>query len=210
MSDWFTKHGEYCNACGLEPCVCGPMMNATSPPVHLPRRGGLERREENLFRPNCIRTVSGRYVNILDPNPETFDIGDIAHALARIPRFGGHLPVFYSVAQHSLAVSYCAGLTGTEAYQGLMHDSSEAFLLDLPTPLKDVLPEYKRIEARMMKRLAVRFGFPWPMLPRLKAADRAELLSEWQDLMITGVAVGPRYATDVERMFLARFNELQP
>src|SRR5438876_10648926 len=52
-----------------------------------------------------LQTVSGRWVNPFDPDPEQLDIGDIARALANQCRFGGHCRVFYSVAQHSVIVS---------------------------------------------------------------------------------------------------------
>lgn len=60
---------------------------------------------ENLYTKDCIRTVSGIYVNVFEPKPEMFVIEDIAHALSFMPRFAGHLRWPYSVAQHSLAVS---------------------------------------------------------------------------------------------------------
>lgn len=63
---------------------------------------------ENLHTPNCIRTVSGQYVDLADPDPDTILITDIAHALSQLPRFGGHLPRFYSVAQHSMMVARIA------------------------------------------------------------------------------------------------------
>jgi hypothetical protein len=52
-----------------------------------------------------LQTVSGRWVNPFDPDPEQLDAGDIARALANQCRFGGHSRVFYSVAQHSVIVS---------------------------------------------------------------------------------------------------------
>jgi hypothetical protein len=52
-----------------------------------------------------LQTVSGRWVNPFDPDPDQLDIGDIARALANQCRFGGHCRAFYSVAQHSVIVS---------------------------------------------------------------------------------------------------------
>jgi hypothetical protein len=49
-----------------------------------------------------LLTVSGRWVNPFDPDPDQLDAGDIARALANLCRFGGHCRPFYSVAQHSV------------------------------------------------------------------------------------------------------------
>lgn len=50
----------------------------------------------------CIRTNSGLFINVFEPTKDVISIEDIAHALASIPRFGGHLNRHYSVAQHSV------------------------------------------------------------------------------------------------------------
>lgn len=139
---------------------------------------------ENLYTPGCIRTVSGQYVNIADPDPETIRIEDIAHALSQLPRFGGHLPRFYSVAQHCMA---CAELVAPEhKLQALLHDASEAYLLDVPSPLKALLPEYQKLEARFMELIAKKFGFGWPLAEEVKGADRAMLEQEWHHVMLKG------------------------
>jgi hypothetical protein len=137
---------------------------------------------ENLYTPNCARTVSGRYVNLIDPDPATLDLGDITWALANVPRFGGHLPQPWSVAQHSLLV---ASLVPEEhKLQALGHDFSEAFLQDLHPDLKANVPEYKVVEERMMQAIAKRFGMPWPMSPEVKAADKHALEIEWKYIML--------------------------
>jgi 5'-deoxynucleotidase YfbR-like HD superfamily hydrolase len=79
-----------------------------------------------------------------------------------ICRFAGALPMFYSVAQHSIMV---ANLVETPALkmQGLMHDASEAFMSDLARPLKQKLSDYKIIENNLMKVIAEKFEFEWPI-----------------------------------------------
>src|ERR1039457_118422 len=85
-----------------------------------------------------IGTFSGLRFWPLDPNPEKILIDDIAHALAHQCRFGGHASRFYSVAEHSVHVSRLC--PPEDALWGLLHDASEAYLVDLPRPLKQ-LPE---------------------------------------------------------------------
>ena len=90
-----------------------------------------------------IQTVSGRWVNPFDPDPEQLDAGDIARALANQCRFGGHCRVFYSVAQHSVIISRLVEERGgdvEDAFAALMHDATEAYLGDMPHPLKHRSP----------------------------------------------------------------------
>ena len=86
-----------------------------------------------------IQTVSGRRVNPLDPSPADIDVHDIAVALSNQCRFGGHTRRYYSVAQHACIVSdqmLERGSSAHDALWGLLHDASEAYLVDLPHPLK--------------------------------------------------------------------------
>ncbi len=137
---------------------------------------------EDLYRPNTIRTAGGRHVHLLHPDPETIAIEDIAHGLAHTPRFGGHTRVFYSVAEHSMEVA--SALPDHLRLQGLLHDAGEAYLCDLPSPLKAALPEYRSIENSMMQVIADKFGFAWPLDTLVKHADRQALLHEWKHLVI--------------------------
>lgn len=109
-------------------------------------------------------------------------IGDIAHALSMQPRFGGHLPVFYSVAQHCvLAVEY---VNEEHKLATLLHDASEAYLIDVPRPVKQQLPNYKEVENKLMTVIAAKFGFQWPLHPDVKRADEVMLRDEWEGLML--------------------------
>ena len=85
-----------------------------------------------------LQTVSGRWVNPFDPDPEQLDAGDIARALANQCRFGGHSRVFYSVAQHAVIVSELVEQRGgdvEDVFAALMHDATEAYLGDMPHPV---------------------------------------------------------------------------
>lgn len=138
--------------------------------------------KENLFTPNCIRTNSGIYMNVFDPTPEMICIEDIAHALSNQARFGGHLKKFYSVAQHSL-MCYRYSHRGYE-FDSLMHDASEAYLLDIPSPIKAGLSNYKEIEDKLMMAIAEKFGFNYPLSPAVKDVDAVMLQFEWDHLVL--------------------------
>lgn len=130
---------------------------------------------------DCILTYSGIYVNVFEPTTDMFVIEDIAHALSHECRFSGHVPRFYSVAQHSIL---CMNLASNEAkFQSLMHDASEAYLRDIATPIKQRLSGYKEIENNLMKVIGDKFGFNWPMLEEVKHIDAAMLQFEWDNLM---------------------------
>ena len=130
-----------------------------------------------------LQTVSGRFVNPLDPDLDQIDIGDITRALANTCRFGGHCRSFYSVAQHSVIVSELVEQRGGDAedvYAALMHDAAEAYLGDMPHPLKhrSALGEaFKAAEKHLEEALRARFNIK-PDVPEIKRADRALLATE--------------------------------
>jgi 5'-deoxynucleotidase YfbR-like HD superfamily hydrolase len=105
---------------------------------------------------NTLETVSGKKVNVTNPDPLTIDITDIAWALSRMPRFSGHsIPyVPYSVAQHCIQVMKELAPHGPEIQMyGLLHDAAEAYINDLPSPVKHI-PEIhaviKKLEDLLM------------------------------------------------------------
>lgn len=168
-----------------------------------------------------ILTVSGNYFNFLDPDSSTYTIEDISHALSHINRFTGHTRVAYNVAQHSVMVSHL--VPPDLAMTGLMHDASEAFLGDVSSPLKQLLPEYKAIEQQVEASIFKKFGIPFPMPREIKVADLIMLASEQKSLMpdinhewaiLKGinplnVEIKPWGAKKSKRKFLERFYELK-
>jgi hypothetical protein len=121
-----------------------------------------------------IRLHSGGWLDLLSPETSEFTIEDIAHGLAHTCRYAGQADGFYSVAEHSLLVSAVA--VGHE-YTGLMHDAAEAFIGDVTRPLKQLLPEYRRIEARMEEAIFARFDVA-PASAAIKSADLRVLAAE--------------------------------
>ncbi|HYI80034.1 MAG TPA: hypothetical protein VEW67_04165 [Thermoleophilaceae bacterium] len=110
-----------------------------------------------------IETASGRYVDLTDPRPEAIDLADIAHGLAHICRYGGHARRFYSVAEHAVLVARrLADLGFPAAVQlaGLHHDDAEAYIGDVPRPLKMLLPDFREIERRVTVAIDERLRLP--------------------------------------------------
>ena len=128
-----------------------------------------------------ILTNSRRHLDLSTPDPEAIEIGDIALGLSRECRFSGQTRWFYSVAQHSVLASRI--VPEKFALEALLHDATEAYLRDLPYPLKRLVPEYARIEKVFDRVLRKCFGLPEEMSPTVHRADRILLATEKRDLM---------------------------
>jgi hypothetical protein len=130
-----------------------------------------------------LQTISGRWVNPFDPDPAQLDAGDIAGALSKLCRFGGHCKTFYSVAQHSVIVSKLVEQRGgdaEDAFAALMHDATEAYLGDMPHPLKHRSPlgaAFREAEDHLERVLQEHFRIK-PDVPEIKRVDRALLATE--------------------------------
>ena len=109
-----------------------------------------------------INTFSGKQIDIENPNPDNILIEDIAHALSFICRGCGQVQFFFPVARHCV---YCAleakarGFSDEVVFACLLHDASEAYMMDLPKPLKDaLLPSRSLAMAASVEQVKVRVG----------------------------------------------------
>lgn len=119
---------------------------------------------------NWIETHSGIKFYPLDPRKEEILVDDIIHAISKMCRFGGHSSKFYSVAEHSVLVYRYLKDTGASLltqFYGLIHDFTEAYLIDLPRPIKDMLPEYSKLEHELFKVIWDSFE-----IPDIQSADK--------------------------------------
>lgn len=122
---------------------------------------------------NWLGTNSGKVIDLSHPDPSQIDIADIADGLSKICRFNGQIKQFYSVAEHSLNVM---SMLPTQ-YQlvGLLHDAAEAYLCDIPTPLKRELGEaYADIERRVNHAISAALCVDIVNLP--EAVRQADLI----------------------------------
>ena len=130
------------------------------------------------------RMLSGRRLDLLDPSPLDIEIEDIAHGIARVPRWNGQTigAHIFSVAQHTLLVDTIARQQGPLddrlRLAIMLHDAPEYVVGDMITPFKAVIGDsYKAVETRLLAAIHLRFGLP-PKLPAaqekmVKTADRA-------------------------------------
>lgn len=167
-----------------------------------------------------ITTYSGIRFCPTVPNISAICIKDIARSLSMQCRFAGHLSEFYSVAQHSVLVSM--NCNSEDTLWGLLHDASEAYLVDIPTPLKrsKEFEGYRILEKNMMKCICNRFGLDEVEPKSIGKADKILLSTEARDLL-DGIRedwvnleipldekiipLGPKEA---EQLFINRFKEL--
>jgi hypothetical protein len=116
---------------------------------------------------NTMRMFSGQLVDPLDLKISDIRADDICWALAHICRYGGHCHRDYSVGEHTLWVYRRVPSLGS-----ILHDASEAYLGDMPTPLKRRMPEFIKAERRAQQVIAVAFGMePGTFLREIECGD---------------------------------------
>ena len=171
-----------------------------------------------------IQTYSGLAFWPLDPRPDEIRVEDIAHALAMQCRFTGHVRRFYSVAEHSVRVS--AVCEPADALWGLLHDASEAYLIDVARPVKRLpaMAEYKAAEKQLQSAIVEKFGLSTNEPDSVQFADKVLLGIEARDLLgplqpgwekwlaLIGecdiTLTRPWSPEEAEERFLARFHDL--
>lgn len=137
--------------------------------------------------PTAIQTLCGS-IDFEQPLPGSINPADLGNALSKLPRFGGHTLELYSVAQHSLAALEVARRVHARDSQlqaeALLHDAHEAYVGDVPTPLKRLLGEpYARVLAGVDRAVRTRFGLPDKMSAEVKEIDAALLVAEAEALV---------------------------
>jgi len=164
-----------------------------------------------------IQTFTGGRFWPMDPHAEDVEIADIAHALSMQCRFAGHCIRFYSVAEHCVHLSHA--VPAEHALWALLHDASEAYLADVPSPVKPFLAGYREAETLVMFAVCRRFGLDYEMPPAVHEADwrilgdeRANLSAcvvEWSNPPPPlGIDLAFWSPGEAESRFLARFHEL--
>ena len=128
-----------------------------------------------------LQTASGHLISLLDPDPAMIEIADIASVLSRICRYAGHTKLPYSVAEHSVLITrwlQAQGCSVEVQKQGLLHDAPEYLIGDMTRPLKQLCPEFKRIETGIWNAVCNRFEIDPVMFPEVKEADNRILFDE--------------------------------
>jgi len=169
-----------------------------------------------------ITTYTGKHFDPTDPDMSLVDIRDIAHALSMTCRGNGHVRTFFSVGQHCL---WCAREAQARGYDRrvvlacLLHDVSEAYMSDVPRPLKHMLPEYVAAEERLLEKIYKKYlgsELTAEEAALVKAVDDdvlyfdlKELLHETMDREVPQMKIPPDYRvvpfSQVEEEFVVMF-----
>lgn len=176
-----------------------------------------------------IQTRSGKAFTPTAPRLEDLDIGDIAWSLAHQPRFKGHTKKPYTVAEHCVRMSYM--VSEEAALWALLHDAAEAYIGDIPAPLKHLAPGLEECENKIMELVEHK----WCPTLSVVQAHEVKVCDKWIVHEEAKVLMGPRprpwfpqpeftprvpfpsniehvgmAAKDAFALFLDRFYELAP
>lgn len=145
-----------------------------------------------------INLLSGRILNLRNPDQTGIHLTDIANNLSKICRFGGAIKPFYSVAQHSVLVSALLVEKDPECSPfliraALLHDAAEAYLGDVVKPLKNILGrEYEVMEFQFEYAIAHKFNFSYANIQEIKRYDKQALEIEFNYFFKGDTSVMPR------------------
>jgi 5'-deoxynucleotidase YfbR-like HD superfamily hydrolase len=191
-----------------------------------------------------IETSKGNRFYPLDPYSSEVDIKDIAHSLSLLCRFNGHCSRFYSVAEHCVhtvealkSVDNIYRCIFPAQMIALLHDASEAYISDIPRPVKPSLAGYGEIEEKLQNVIYQSFGVspsyvqdflaynyvPLIFEEDVKKADLIMLASEamwlnmnkdnsWKLPYASQLELLPEYPMDpeqAEQFFLDKFYDIQ-
>tara|TARA_R110002020_G_scaffold66563_12_gene174987 strand:- start:1164 stop:1697 length:534 start_codon:yes stop_codon:yes gene_type:complete len=140
---------------------------------------------KNLYKNPFVHTWTGKKFYFLNPSADDVCIEDIAHALSLQCRFNGHIAEHYSVAEHCIIVAETVQAKVDDpkvVLAALIHDAAEAYLGDVVSPLKSLLPEYKKYERAVDECIANKFSLSYPYSGIVCKADKIVLEREFSFL----------------------------
>ncbi len=171
-----------------------------------------------------ITTYTGVHFYPTEPEPDGIRIEDIAHSLSMLCRANGHYREFYSVADHSIDCAAEAAARGLGAYTAmlcLLHDAAEAYISDIPRPVKRELYGIYGIEEKLAAMIYKKFIGREPTeeeLAKVREIDDAMLFHEFKENMGEELVYGEivsersfrsRQPGEAEKEFLELFGKIE-
>jgi len=132
-----------------------------------------------------MQIANGHLFHPLDPRTDEVFIEDIAQSLSRQIRYNGMSDGVINVAQHSCQCAWLAEQSGGDAkvqLAMLMHDAAEAYIGDMIRPLKVLIPEFAKIEDKIMATIVERFNLPSISHKAQKYYDNMAMAWEKRDM----------------------------
>lgn len=126
------------------------------------------------------RTFTNKALDIQNLSPEDIDIRDIAWSLSRQIRYAGHIPVDYTIADHCIYMAKHFMEKGEykNALHALLHDATEAYISDIPSPVKRAVPEIRVFEDSIWLTIADHFGLDPEIPHEVEVMDKAMIEPE--------------------------------
>jgi hypothetical protein len=135
-------------------------------------------------RGGWIQTYSGGRVWPMDLRTDDVRLQDVAHHLSMKARYAGACTDFLSVAQHAVELSRAVPGGPAVQYAALHHDDTEAFLPDIPSPVKPFIPGWRAIENSAERAIVIgAFGVDPRHLQMVKPFDRRIIADEVRAVM---------------------------
>lgn len=136
---------------------------------------------------SIVQLRSGKPWSVTSPRAEDVNAEDIAHALAKVCRFGGQCLRFYSVAEHSVncaRAAEAAGLSRELQLEALLHDAHEAYPPgDVAAPALRLLPDAQDMSNAAAWAVRSHFGVPLSLSDAVREIDLRMLATEKRDLL---------------------------
>lgn len=169
-------------------------------------------------------TYTGRRVYPTAMTVDMVDFEDIAHSLAHQCRYNGHTTHFYSVAEHCVHMADYTmdlGRSPKDALHALLHDACEAYIGDIPRPIKCAIPRLKEVENKIDLVIAEVFDLPvykpdWleELDARIVVDERAQAKLPSNHVWVhdvlepLGVKIGFWKPADAKHLFVRRYRVL--
>lgn len=115
-----------------------------------------------------LTVFDGDCLDLKAPDPRHIHTIDIVRSLTRLPRFCGRRDLDWTVAQHSILVMHLVSQQRTASVPlllaALLHDAHEAYVSDIPSPVKEIIhesgPGLRNLTDRLDRAIYTSFGLP--------------------------------------------------
>lgn len=156
------------------------------------------------------RTFTNKILDITNLKVDDIDIRDIAWSLSNQMRYAGHTVEQYSVADHSIYMAKYFVKQGQHraALHALLHDATEAYISDIPSPVKKLIPEIREFENKIYKVIADKFDLDAHLPKEVELMDKAMIKLEIRQFFDRKSLIIDTYGQDGYWKFLDLFEDI--